>query len=718
MKTKSFLLLSFAFYLLSFPMFPQGFNYQAVARNAAGTVLANQNVGFRFSILQGSSAGTIVYSETHDLNTDGQGVVSLVIGNGSVISGSFTALDWSKGPYYLKVEMDPTGGTSYTLTETKRIQPVAYALYSEISDSLTPGKLEIKGDASQNDEEALFEVKRNDGQTVFAVYPDGVRIYVMDEIGKGTKSGFAVGGFNPAKGLTGEFLRVTPDSVRIYVADDPTKSKKGGFAVGGYNPVKGITNEYLRVTSDSVRVYIDNSTTKASKGGFAVGGFNPIKEPAVKFVDLTPRNYFIGHLSGSKNSTGLYNSFFGYEAGKSNTDGDQGIFMGYKAGTMNTTGDFNTFIGSHAGYNNTEGYRNVFIGDSAGASNTIGIMNVFIGHQSGKSSSTGWVNTFVGDRTGLNNSSGYHNTFIGSNAGYSNKTGGYNIFIGSVAGNRNTAGERNVFIGAYSGYNSDSLSYNVFIGDRSGMANLRGLNNVFIGARAGIYNRGSNNVFLGYNAGSAETYGSSNTYVGYEAGLYSAGTGNVFLGYHAGYNEQGSNKLYIANTSTSIPLIYGIFDDKILTINGKLGVGTTTPTQVLDVNGNARFENIGSGAYVGAINRTSDGTLTVATSDIRAKDDINTLTNSLESVLNLRGVSFIWKDEPGMGKRIGFIAQEVEQVIPELVFTNPADGYKGVNYAEMTAVLVEAMKEQQKIIDSQQQQIDELKSLVCKLAEK
>jgi len=63
-----------------------------------------------------------------------------------------------------------------------------------------------------------------------------------------------------------------------------------------------------------------------------------------------------------------------------------------------------------------------------------------------------------------------------------------------------------------------------------------------------------------------------------------------------------------------------------------------------------------------------------------------------------------------MGKRIGFIAQEIEQVFPELVFTNETDGYKGVNYAEMTAVLVEAMKEQQTIIDKQQKELDLLKA--------
>ncbi len=130
-----------------------------------------------------------------------------------------------------------------------------------------------------------------------------------------------------------------------------------------------------------------------------------------------------------------------------------------------------------------------------------------------------------------------------------------------------------------------------------------------------------------------------------------------------------------------------------------VGASYAIPTQMLDVNGNARFRAIGSGAYSGVVNRTSDGTLTTATSDVRLKENISSLKNSLDKVMQLRGVSFTWKTNPEYGTRIGFIAQEFEKVIPELVFTNEVDGYKGINYAEVTAVLAEAVKEQQKIIE-------------------
>ena len=144
----------------------------------------------------------------------------------------------------------------------------------------------------------------------------------------------------------------------------------------------------------------------------------------------------------------------------------------------------------------------------------------------------------------------------------------------------------------------------------------------------------------------------------------------------------------------------------------QVGINTSAPTQKLDVNGNARFRSIGSGAYFGVVNRTSDGTLTTATSDIRFKENILTLDNSLDRVKQLRGVSFTWKSNPEYGTRIGFVAQEFEKVVPELAFTNPTDGYMGINYAEMTAVLVEAMKEQQTIIGEQNKRIENLEKKI------
>jgi hypothetical protein len=118
-----------------------------------------------------------------------------------------------------------------------------------------------------------------------------------------------------------------------------------------------------------------------------------------------------------------------------------------------------------------------------------------------------------------------------------------------------------------------------------------------------------------------------------------------------------------------------------------------------------------TGVSVGTVSRTSDGTLITGASDIRLKENIVPLQKSLDKVLQLNGVSFTWKADPGKKQSIGFIAQEFEKVIPELVFTNETDGYKGINYAEVSAVLVEAMKEQQKFIEEIKSENDRLKAV-------
>ncbi len=143
---------------------------------------------------------------------------------------------------------------------------------------------------------------------------------------------------------------------------------------------------------------------------------------------------------------------------------------------------------------------------------------------------------------------------------------------------------------------------------------------------------------------------------------------------------------------------------------GKVGIKTATPTEVLDVNGNARVRNIPSGSGTYAIVVDSNGKFFKTSSDRRLKENINTLDNSLDKILKLRGVSFSWKANPEYGTRIGFIAQEFEKVIPELSFTNPVDGYKGINYAEVSAVLVEAVKAQQKQIEALKAENNQLKA--------
>jgi len=118
---------------------PEKMSYQAVIRDAGNALVTTQAVGMQISILQGGASGTPVYVETQTLSTNANGLVSLEIGTGTLVSGDFTTIDWANGIYFIKTETDPTGGTSYTITGTTQLMSVPYAMYAKTSGSSTPG---------------------------------------------------------------------------------------------------------------------------------------------------------------------------------------------------------------------------------------------------------------------------------------------------------------------------------------------------------------------------------------------------------------------------------------------------------------------------------------------------------------------------------------------------------------------------------------------------
>jgi hypothetical protein len=143
---QSILTLSFLFSLgFAFSQAPEKLSYQSVIRRTNNDLVVNQNVRVKISILQGTISGTAVYVEDHSTSTNSNGLVSLSIGGGNVISGSFNAINWENGPYFVKMEADPTGGTNYTVSGTSQLLSVPYALYAKTSGSSTPGPAGAQG---------------------------------------------------------------------------------------------------------------------------------------------------------------------------------------------------------------------------------------------------------------------------------------------------------------------------------------------------------------------------------------------------------------------------------------------------------------------------------------------------------------------------------------------------------------------------------------------
>jgi acyl-coenzyme A thioesterase PaaI-like protein len=322
-----------------------GINYQAVALDAAGNkivgtdaswnVLNDKQFNVRFSLHETNPDGTLLYQETHLAHTDPFGMFSLVIGHG-VKTGGFcnklTEIPWGRDKVFLKVEIDIARNQTYKVMDIQQMMAVPFAFHAGTAGAMSV----IKADAGHDPDKPIFAVTNTKGDTVFAVFESGVIIGIDPDAPKGSRGGFAVGGFSSRKGgEILEYFRVDPGFIQVTIDDDPdTKGSRGGFAVGGFSSFKqglqadyfhltpgsavfqldndykfpdskgsrggfavggfsslkgGIPSEYLRVTSDSVRVYIDDSDdSKGSRGGFAVGGFSSFKGEGYEYLRVDP----------------------------------------------------------------------------------------------------------------------------------------------------------------------------------------------------------------------------------------------------------------------------------------------------------------------------------------------------------------------------------------------------------------------------------------------
>jgi hypothetical protein len=252
MKKLLFFLIFSTMYILLVAQKPEGFNYQAIAQDGSGNPIASTTLQVRISILtdttgfHANGTGTYIWEEQQGIMTNPSGLINMVIGDPEAtkvqgLASAFAAIDWTMSPLFIGIKIQPPSA-SWKYLGTTRLWSVPYSM---LSKGIAEGsKLTV---VSENDAspEALFEVKRKDGQTVFAVYNDAVNVYVPDQTTKKAKGGFAVGGFDQTKGFSQRYMTVTPDSIRFYIDNNPVKSQKGGFAVGGFDQTKTKGKNYL-----------------------------------------------------------------------------------------------------------------------------------------------------------------------------------------------------------------------------------------------------------------------------------------------------------------------------------------------------------------------------------------------------------------------------------------------------------------------------------------
>jgi uncharacterized repeat protein (TIGR02543 family) len=256
------------------------FAYQAVIRKANGDVVSEKKVSMCFSLIYNNEE---VYVETQSPMTDKYGNVQVEIGKGYKVIGDFSKVPWHTMQVMMRIEVDPDGGHNFIDLGAIQLQPAPYAMHAASTG------LVIDSSSPKSGSGALFEVKDKDGNVVFAVFPDGVRVYVDDSDGKPVQTGFAVAGRRAAKdGEEANLFSVTSEGTQVIVDDADGKAMSTGFAVAGRRAAKDGESDLFTVSSTGTQVYINTDADgKPVQTGFAVAGRRAAKDGGTeKYLEI------------------------------------------------------------------------------------------------------------------------------------------------------------------------------------------------------------------------------------------------------------------------------------------------------------------------------------------------------------------------------------------------------------------------------------------------
>ncbi len=410
----------------------------------------------------------------------------------------------------------------------------------------------------------------------------------------------------------------------------------GGITIINYEAQtkgKALGDTLMTISSRSIKAFVNNNGKGLSRS-FSVTTSTTGKGEEVDVLEITSETATMREgVQGDE-----YTHF-----------GPENIFLGLLSGSSIGTGVGNTFVGNYAGTKNTDGDFNVYMGNNAGANNTTGNSNVFIGDAAGYTYSGSFGNVFIGQDAAKNLTSGQRSVMVGYSSGSDIDSLVYgNVYIGGVAGKRMN-GWYNVVIGEAAGENYSLGS--------------DGWRNVFVGNSAGRFSNGSENIYIGYGTGEG-TFDDPHT-----------GSRNIYLGTQTGWAKRTESDILRIGS-----LIWGNLDlPRMLVVDGD---------NTDNAMGRKFFVN-GSAGGTSAWNNDSDG---------RLKKEIRKIDGALEKVSKLRGVTYEWKntEKHESGRRMGFIAQETDDIIPEVVDYSKENDHYSMQYAPITALLVEAVKELKK----------------------
>lgn len=720
------ILFLFVTFFIGFSQVPGAFNYQAVVRTSSGDIVADSPVSFQISILKNSETGIPVYVETQEVSTNVFGLVNLKIGQGKVVSGIIKETEWSSAPHFIKIEFDPSGGSSYNLLGTSELLSVPYALQAE---NVSNDKVD-DADADPTNEIQKISI----GGTVLTL-SDGGGSVILPSSGEGSDN-WGTQTVVTDGTLSGNGTTASPLSVEGDLSDDQTLSISGNeLSISEGNTVTLPTYESSLWTQNGDNLnYISGSVGiganpfenvlfgSYSSDKYAIAAQNNSSVNSALFAwnkGSGASAHFMNKLRITDGTEGLGkiltsdgNGFTSWQTPASNLWTQNGNILSYPSGTVEigtipiadesvlldvrTPSKDIAFYAENNNINATIQVRNLGAGGAAWFHNKIKISDgsqgagkVLTSDADGAASWQTPVNSgnlWTESENSIYRSSG--NVGIGNTNPTKKLEVKGDIKIDYVDTNnglyfQSQNGENITFHCSENDLRLDSWSGGkIMFGTLA--SNGGSVPRLTINPNTGNINV-TNNLSIGeglaVNGGNFELNSTDENWLSVLRGT------NQNAG--IAFKETGA-----ASTQWIFPYFRGWQSDNLIVRdeaaridvmtftagNGRVGIGTSSPSSILHVAGTI----------------TED-------SDIRLKENINTINSALTKISQIRGVSFDWKDKVKHDNhtQLGVIAQEVKEVFPELVFiSDDKIGTLSVNYDGLVAPLIEAVKEQQKIIDA------------------
>ncbi len=428
------------------------------------------------------------------------------------------------------------------------------------------------------------------------------------------------------------------------------------------------------------------------------------------FISADGDALFFGLGAGGSSASQVNTNFFGENAGNGATAAQDSNFFGTDAGSGATNASFSNLLGQNAGLNVTGANHLNFLGLNAGNGAINANDSNFFGEDAGRAASSAFNANFMGLSAGQNATAANNSNFFGFESGLTATAANNSNFFGQSAGSGATAAEHSNFFGFQAGTGATGADNSNFFGFQAGEgadaateSNFFGLNagagatdannSNFIGSLAGINATDANNSnFIGNEAGHQATNASDAVFIGTFAGNNAADAKHsIFIGYFAGSDDLvnniagGTSILIGDDTSTggfSNAIALGAGATNTTANQFMIGSSSDLPIDVTRINGSAATQCT-----------ITTGTGIACTSDERVKTNIEDLpTDILGQLSNIRTVTYNWLGNPGGKQQLGFLAQNLEEYFPQLVDTDN-EGMKSVYYAQMTPILVEAIRE-------------------------